>query len=514
VYQGLIVFFTSLLFFNYASAQCPIGHEVEDQFIVKIKEESALFSSKLNSSSLNYSVKSLIKKSVESGSSSFNSKLSQSYQTLVIETDDIESFKKQVQPEYVQQDCYAEVFRLSNDPFSVYQNWYLRSLGADNSFDLNTNQEVVVAVVDTGVDIGHEDLSQNLWTNTLELNGLTGVDDDGNGFVDDIYGYDVADNDNDPVPTRQDFFLDFDHGTHVAGLIGANFNNTTGIMGLARNQVKIMSVKGFKSLDRTPISDLLKGIYYAVDNGADIINASWGATKPAEQAEIDAIDYALSKEVLVVAAAGNSTEPASWVTPSSISGVVTVGSLNSNNQLSTFSNYGASVNFVAPGGDGRERLNEFIFSTFIENDYGDLRGTSMSAPLVSGALAFLMSQRAGLTPFMALRALNETASEFKLRPFTGRGEQIYRKPSLEQALNYIQDVQNISKLDPKLLTVVSEFENEGTVELSSNLKPGGTGGCGFQSSAKNSGMQGHSILVTLLLILPSLLTVLLRRKED
>ena len=495
-----------------AFAECPDEDKVENQYIVKINS-SNLTSSKLGDSRKNYEIKSVLTRQRSANSSSF-SKLSNSIETLVIETNDIDSLKN-LNPEYIQQDCFAESFSISSDPFSIYQNWYLSSLNADENFSLSKQQDVVVAVVDTGVEIDHEDLRDNIWINQIELDGQNGVDDDGNGFIDDIYGYDVADNDNDPVPTRQDFYLDFDHGTHITGLIGATRNNRIGGMGLTRNQIKIMAVKGFKSLERTPLSDLLKGIYYAVDNGAHIINASWGATKPSEQAEIDAVNYALEREVLIVSAAGNSTEPASWVTPASIPGVITVASLNSRDQLSTFSNYGASVNFVAPGGDGSERLNESLLSSIIENGYDELRGTSMSAPLIAGGLAFLMSQRNDLTAFMALRALNATSKDLRLRPYIGRGEQIYRKADLKEALGYIRETQNIQKLDPMLLTVVNDLESEETLELSSTLKSGGSsGGCGLQSSSANkSGVQGHSVIVTLLFIFPSMLTLWLRRKN-
>jgi len=506
----LICFFPLLV-----QSKCLDENKVKNQYIIKVNRRE-LSSSKLSSTVPNFKIKSTLR-SIRSVNALTSSKLVQNLETLVIETDRPEEIQKVFEPEFIQQDCYVDIFSLSSDPFSVYQNWYLKSLNADKNFNLTREQDVVVAVVDTGVEIQHEDLRDNIWINTLEANGQTGVDDDGNGYIDDIYGYDVADNDNDPVPTRQDFYLDFDHGTHVAGLIGASYDNRLGIIGIGRNQVKIMAVKGFKSQDRTPISDLLKGIYYAVDNGAHIINASWGATKPAEQAEIDAINYALSREVLVVAAAGNDTEPASWVTPASIPGVVTIGSLNSRDQLSTFSNYGASVNFVAPGGDGSERRNEFILSSVIEDDYDELRGTSMSAPLISGSLALLMSQRRDLTPYMALKAINSTADELRLRPYIGRGEQIYRKVNLDRALTYVQETQNISKLDPRLLTINTNSETEGSLEIGSSLQTSGSGGCGLQSKeATVSGSQGHSLAVTLLVIFPSFLTFLIRifrRKE-
>ena len=453
------------------------------------------------------------------------SQLTMSYKTLVIETRDIDGFKEELLPEYVQQDCYVESFSLGSDPLSVYQNWYLESLNANENanenenenenFTLSKQQDVVVAVVDAGVDIEHEDLEDNIWVNSIEAEGIHGFDDDDNGFIDDVYGYDVADNDNDPIATRHDFYLDFDHGTHVAGLIGAQYNNQIGIMGITRNQVKIMAVKAFKSQSRTPLSDLLKGIYYAVDNGAHIINASWGVIKPAEQAEKDAINYALAQEVLVVAAAGNTTEPASWVTPASIPGVITVGSLNSQDQLSTFSNYGASINFVGPGGDGSERFGETLISTVIENEYYGFKGTSMATPLITGSIALLMSQRSDMTPYMALKALNTTSSNLKLKPYVGKNEQIYRKINLKQALNYMREHQNIKKLNPKSLTVINDLEKKLlTRQLSSNLNSRKSRGCELQPSNSNkSGIQAHSIIVTLFLTLPSILTLWFRKKK-
>ena len=510
MFHGLIQLILLVQWFGHA--KCPDKNKVENQYIIKVKS-SNINSSKLTPSNSEYTLKSVINRTRKS-IGSLQSKLSQNYETLVVETRNIDSLKEDLQPEYTQQDCYVEIFSISSDPLSVYQNWYLESLNANGDFNLKSQKEVIVAVVDTGIDIRHEDLRKNIWTNTLEFDGVYGFDDDGNGFVDDIYGYDIADNDNDIIPTRDDLYLDFDHGTHVAGLIGATYDNNIGVMGLSRNQVKLMPVKVLHSNADTPLSDLLKGVYYAVDNGAHIINLSLGGTKPAEQAEIDAINYALSQEVLVVAAAGNDTEPASWTTPASIPGVITVGSLNSQDQLSTFSNYGASVNFVAPGGDGKERFDEVLLNSVVENNYYGLRGTSMASPLIAGSLALLMSQRSDLTPFMALKALKATSNDLKLRPYIGRGEQIYKKPNIEQALIYIRENQNIERLDPRILTVVSDLEGQASTGLSSNLKSNNLGGCGPQSSISNSELQSPSFIVILLLIFPSMLTLWLRRKNN
>ncbi|MBN3923082.1 S8 family serine peptidase, partial [Nostoc sp. NMS4] len=157
-----------------------------------------------------------------------------------------------------------------------------------------TGKGVVVAVVDTGVDYNHEDLKNNIWTNSKEIPG-NGIDDDGNGYVDDNYGWNFADNNNNTLD-------DNSHGTHVSGTI-AGENNNYGVTGIAYD-AKIMPVKVLDSSGSGSYSSIAKGIRYAVDNGANVINLSLGGGSSNRTLQ-SAIDYASSKGVIVVMAAGN-----------------------------------------------------------------------------------------------------------------------------------------------------------------------------------------------------------------
>ncbi|MHC4483309.1 MAG: S8 family serine peptidase, partial [Planctomycetota bacterium] len=179
-------------------------------------------------------------------------------------------------------------------------------IDAPEAWDIHTGDpNIIVAVADTGIDYGHPDLANNMWENIEELNGTPGVDDDGNGYVDDIYGYDFAgadgDNPDDGDSDPTDYFF---HGTHVAGTIGAVGNNDVGVTGVCWN-VKLMALKVFADNSfEVFASDAVEAIRYAIDNDAKIINASWGGGDYS-QSIYDAIKKADDAGLLFVAAAGN-----------------------------------------------------------------------------------------------------------------------------------------------------------------------------------------------------------------
>lgn len=246
------------------------------------------------------------------------------------------------------------------------------------------SKKVIVAVIDTGVDYKHEDLKENIWVNTQELNGKKGVDDDNNGYVDDVYGYNFSKNTSDPMDDNK-------HGTHVAGIIGASHNNV-GIKGVMAD-VKIMSVKYMDKKGRGTLSKAIEAILYAIDNGAKVLNNSWGARKHSQALE-EIIQSSLNDGVLFVAAAGNSYSnndeypkwPANYKSPNLIS----VAAYNPEDRLAGFSCYGSeSVHLAAPGRN--------IYSTAPKNKYIVLSGTSMAAPFVSGALGLALSLEKNLT---------------------------------------------------------------------------------------------------------------------
>ncbi len=271
--------------------------------------------------------------------------------------------------------------------------WYLdtlemESLWSDEEVGNTTGEGVVIAVIDTGVDYTHEDLKDNMWMNAAELSGVEGVDDDGNGYIDDIYGVSFIDGKSDPMD-------DNGHGTHVAGIIAMS-NNQTGGVGLAYN-AQIMAIKAGGADGTLSSSDIAKAIYYAANNGADVINMSFGSYGRSAIVE-EALASAYSKCVLV-AAAGNDSYPTADaleymfkgnIYPAAYSYVVGVMAHDSASEISEFSNwdykanYGAEYEIIAPG--------TAIYSTLPGNRYASWSGTSMATPMVSAAAAILRSQ--------------------------------------------------------------------------------------------------------------------------
>ena len=254
-------------------------------------------------------------------------------------------------------------------------------IDAVSAWDIRTSaSSVIVAVSDSGIRYTHEDLAQNMWVNPGETPG-NGIDDDANGYIDDVYGPNIVTGSGDPSD-------DVGHGTHVAGTIGAVGNNNKGVVGVAW-QVKLMAVKWIDSTGSGYLSDGIESIDYAVARGAKIINASWGGGCYS-QSLYDAIEAAGQSGVIFVAAAGNDyldndqfyTYPASY----NLDNIVSVSATTRNDDLATFSNHGRyKVNIAAPGKD--------IKSTWNTSDtaYETISGTSMATPHVSGILALIVA---------------------------------------------------------------------------------------------------------------------------
>lgn len=275
-------------------------------------------------------------------------------------------------------------------PDDLHPNqWNLPKIHAENAWDINTgSSSVVVAIVDDAIRLDHEDLQPNIWENTGEIPG-NGLDDDLNGFVDDYNGYDVADNDPNPNPP---FFSNtsFTHGTHCAGIASAATDNTLGIASIGFN-VRIMAVKIKIDASVGPgLQAGYQGVEYAIAAEADIISMSWGGASPSATYQT-IMDIANANGIVLVAAAGNSNTSAPMY-PASYTHVISVGASDINDNKASFSNFGPTIDVMAPGVDIWSSLNGSISSY----DYNS--GTSMACPLVSGLAGLMLTQDPMLSP--------------------------------------------------------------------------------------------------------------------
>lgn len=278
-------------------------------------------------------------------------------------------------------------------------------------------QPVTVAVIDTGLDWNHADLDwQNLWRNPQEIPD-NGVDDDNNGYVDDIIGWDFMGKTNKP--------WDHDgHGTHVAGVIAATQNNEIGIAGI-NPYARVMVLKAINNFGHTRASYLARAIAYAADNGARVINLSVGG-KHLTEIERVAVEYAASQGVLIVVASGNESTDVSDFGPAGIDSVLTVAATDFADKRAGFSNWGAQVDLAAPGLDVlglRARRTDTMLdipgveyvggANFVgpDNRYYRGSGTSFAAPLVTGVASLLFSKDPDLTGPQVAQILRQSAAD-------------------------------------------------------------------------------------------------------
>ena len=280
-----------------------------------------------------------------------------------------------------------------NDP-KYPEQWSLPLMKLPQAWAIEKgNREVVIAIIDSGIDYRHDDLAPKVWINPGEAPD-NGLDDDGNGYVDDIYGWDFTDAPNlqaegDYIEGDSEPIDESGHGTHVAGIAGAMPNNGIGIAGVAW-ECPLMAIRAGLSLggsSRMQDDDSAAAIVYAADNGASVINMSWGSEHRSFVIQ-DAIDYAYARGVVLVAAAGNSQKPEA-IFPAAYRKVIAVASTEQNQQRFYQSNFGAAIDIGAPG--------NVILSTQINNQYRLLTGTSMASPHVAGVAALMLAKRPGLT---------------------------------------------------------------------------------------------------------------------
>lgn len=334
----------------------------------------------------------------------------------------------------------AIVASLFNDP-DFEKQWNFENEGslkgavADVDIDIieawnisTGSPNVIVCVVDDGVDFTHADLAANMWHNPNEIGG-NGVDDDGNGYIDDIYGFNFVTKSGDIIPG--------DHGTLVAGVIAAVNNNGIGISSIAGgngsgNGVKIMSAQTFREASSVSAGP---AYVFAADNGAVIAQSSWGYSVPnsRNQSDVDAISYFIKEAGrdkdgnprpntpmvggLVIFSAGNVGDNSLWY-PAASENVIAVAAVGISGKKPTYSNYGSWVDISAPGGDAINS-QPTIYGTTTNNGYGYNQGTSFACPHVSGVAALILSKYGhnGYTPdSLRVRLEATTTSLFDLEP--------------------------------------------------------------------------------------------------
>ncbi len=300
-----------------------------------------------------------------------------------------------------------------NDPL-VSQQYALGLMRCYEAWDYVTGSEsVTIGISDSGVKWNHPDLADNIWINQAELPGITinwatgtitggdGIDNDGNGKVDDIIGWDYFNNDNNPYQN----YVDNDHGTHVAGCAGAVFNNGIGGSGSCP-EINIISLKG--SSNTSPSTGIMYGYdmaKYAAENGADVVNCSWGGPASSLNYPNSVVNYIMNLGCLFVTAAGNNNQQHGngyLDAPADCTWALCVAATDNNDIKTSFSDYGEAIDICAPG--------QAIVSTIIANNgYAAFDGTSMSSPLAGGVAALVKAINPDLTAYELRERLMNTA---------------------------------------------------------------------------------------------------------
>jgi serine protease len=305
--------------------------------------------------------------------------------------------------EYAEKVSLNKTDAVPNDPLfaTASGSTHLNQINAQNAWNVfNGGSNITVAIVDNAVMWTHVDLAANTYTNALEASGTTGVDDDGNGYIDDKNGYDVANMDG--VTTSTD--LAQDHGTHCAGIAGAVNNNSVGIGSIGWN-IKIIPVKtSFDNSGPSSVNFGYEGIIYAVKAKAKIISCSWGGSG-FSSTEQSVINYAWNRGSIVMASAGNANTSTQNY-PGAYANVYCVAAVNPSNIKSSYSNYGTWIDISAPGD---AILSTVPYTPTATAVYVNKSGTSMATPLVAGLAALMLSKSPNMTRTDVLNCISSTA---------------------------------------------------------------------------------------------------------
>lgn len=382
----------------------------------------------------------------------------------------------------------------SGSQAKVVEAWAAASTSSTN--------KPIVAVVDTGVDVAHSVFvnSGALWSNTREIPN-NGADDDFNGYVDDYYGFNFYSNVSSPMD-------DQGHGTHVAGIIvGAGIDIFASQ--LSPSLVQVMSLKFMNSQGQGSTSNAIKAIYYAVDNGAKVINCSWGGPSYSKALH-DAFSYAYSHGVILATAAGNYGKdndveplyPSNLDVPSNIS----VAAVNDYDSLASFSNFGVhTVSLASPG--------VLIYSTLPGNKYGLMSGTSMATPFVAGVAALAMRESPQLTGYQVKNLILSTVDS--VSNLSSKVISSGRVDALG-VVNAAKAQVASSTYQPNYSPSYGSERAPSSSDGGGGSSGGGGGGCGMITdiSKMNGGGSGHLGFMLGVFMLPLIVWVVLRKKES
>ncbi len=386
---------------------------VPNEIIIKTKKTLNSSKTKTNVSSIDRKLSNFSVKEIKAFSKKKDNRIS------IIRFNDnvsLESIKNALKNdkniEYIQPNYLNSFYATPTDPQYSNQRIAAEMIKLPQAWDMTTgSNQIIVGIIDSGFLFEHPDLQNNLYTNAQEIPD-NGIDDDGNGYVDDVHGWDFVD-----APYMADIalgdYLERDnnpedenyHGTHVAGIIGADTNNQIGICGTAWN-IKILPIRaGFRTTQGQGYledDDAAAGIIYSADMGCRVINLSWGDKNYSPIIE-DACNYAISKGTIIVASAGNDPVPTVSY-PAKLENVICVGAVNEYQDLAGFSSYGPDLDIVAPGNN--------ILSTYsLTEEYMQMSGTSMAAPFVTGAIALLLSYENNLNLDQVRSKLHQSAKD-------------------------------------------------------------------------------------------------------